>query len=224
MRRTWLQMATSNLVPAHSEQTLGLHSPQRLPSRGWTVLPTGNVIVVGQGSTFTWLTPSPSKEMDLSGVADTVGSGIKQTLATVVGQTYDLKLDVYSVTGSIEINAGSSTWTRTNVSTRSLAETFTFTANSASTDISFISRAGIWNHIDNVLRCRNSSRTSYDGCPRPWSAQTIQVNPSGQPQWSAICSLTIFLYAAIRSVTRTPSIVMPSKRQRSIAAPSNLTQ
>ena len=120
------------------------------PLTGWTVLPTGNVIVVGQGSTFTWLTPSPSKEMDLSGVADTIGSGIKQTLATVAGQTYDLKLDVYSVTGSIEINAGSSTWTRTNVSTRSLGEIFTFTANSTSTDISFISRAGIWNHIDNV--------------------------------------------------------------------------
>ncbi len=120
------------------------------PLTGWNVFPLGDVVVVGQGSTFSWLTPSPSKELDLSGVANTVGSGISQNLATVVGQTYLLKLDVYALGGSIDINAGSSTWNRSNVNTRSLGETYSFVATSTSTPLSFVNRGGSWTHIDNV--------------------------------------------------------------------------
>ena len=120
------------------------------PLSGWNVLPTGNVVVVGQGSTFTWLTPSPSKELDLSGVADTAGSGVSQTLATVVGQTYELKLDVYALSGSIDIKAGSNTWNRSNVNTRSLGESYSFVATSTSTNLEFVNRGGSWTHIDNV--------------------------------------------------------------------------
>lgn len=121
------------------------------PLTGWNVLPVGNVVVVGQGSTFTWLTPSPSKELDLSGTSpDSVGSGVFQTLATVAGQAYTLTTDVYCPSGSIEIKAGNSTWTRSNVSTRSTGETFSFVADSASTTLQFKSTSGIWTHIDNV--------------------------------------------------------------------------
>lgn len=121
------------------------------PLSGWNVLPVGNVVVVGAGSTFTWLTPSPSKELDLSGTGpDSVGSGVFQTLATVIGQTYTLKSDIYCPSGSIEIKAGTNTWSRSNVDPRSTAETFSFVADSTATTLQFKSTSGIWTHIDNV--------------------------------------------------------------------------
>jgi hypothetical protein len=121
------------------------------PLSGWGVLPVGNVVVVGAGSTFTWLTPSPSKELDLSGTGpDSVGSGVFQDLATSIGQMYTLTTDVYCPSGSIEIKAGNNTWTRTNVGSRSTGETFSFVADSATTTLQFKSTSGIWTHIDNV--------------------------------------------------------------------------
>ena len=61
---------------------------------------TGTVAIKGTG-----YQGANSQELDLSGLNDAAGSGIKQTLNTVAGQTYRISFDVYTGEGS-GLNSG----------------------------------------------------------------------------------------------------------------------
>ena len=71
---------------------------------GWTILGTGDVHGVGTG-----YLGSDSDQVDVSGYADTAGSGIVQTLATVNGQAYTLTFELFvPITGSIKVQLNGS--------------------------------------------------------------------------------------------------------------------
>ncbi len=71
---------------------------------GWAIGSTGNVHGVGTG-----YLSSDSDQLDVSGYADVAGSGISQTLTTLIGTTYTLSFQLYvPLSGSIEVkNNGS---------------------------------------------------------------------------------------------------------------------
>ncbi|RYG43612.1 hypothetical protein EON79_16660, partial [bacterium] len=115
---------------------------------GWTVI-GANVAGLGTG----YLT-SPSQEMDLSGTVDTSGTGITQTIATTVGQSYELTAEIYAGAGFTGYNGGvdilvNGVTVATNAQGANSIFSYTFTAG-ASTELTFLSNNGNVSHVDNI--------------------------------------------------------------------------
>jgi len=116
------------------------------PLTGWNVF-GGTVAGIGVG-----YLGAPTQELDLSGITDTSGTGIDQSFATVVGQTYLVKFDVFTgnggfigakIDGNLIVSGIDSPVARTPY-------TFNFVAANTMTNLAFEAQQGNITHIDNV--------------------------------------------------------------------------
>ena len=121
---------------------------------------TGTVAIKGTG-----YQGANSQELDLSGLKDAAGSGIKQTLNTVAGQTYRVSFDVFTGAGSgldaratVNVGFGGSSVAAglqggniTDVNNGRKTYSFDVVATGTSTDLKFgWSGSGVIAQIDNV--------------------------------------------------------------------------
>jgi Protein of unknown function (DUF642) len=142
------------------------YSPGDNSITGWTVVGTGgNIAIIGAGATAFYNPESGSQFIDLTGTTNTFGDGVKQTITTVAGDSYQVSFWIgnshtdgsTNSTVDVSINGGTASgFTNTNFNANSLnwqQFTATFVATGTSTTVAFTNGdpgSDSLNGLDNV--------------------------------------------------------------------------